>query len=173
MNQEWESKLGALLSKGGALLATAESCTGGLLASRISEVAGSSDWFAGGWVTYSNQMTVNQLGVSSELIESHGAVSWQVARAMSAGAIARSDALVSISTTGIAGPSGGTVEKPVGTVFIGCHVEGKAEVREFRFQGNRKSIRVATVATALQMVCASLLGEPIDEFEHQIGARIA
>ncbi len=173
MNQEWESQLGELISKRGALLCTAESCTGGLLASKITEIAGSSDWFAGGWVTYSNLMKVNQLGVPFELISRHGAVSWQVARAMCAGAIAQSDAVVSLSTTGIAGPSGGTENKPVGTVFIGCQVDSKSEVREFRFQGTRQSIRAATVATALQMACAILLSESIEEFEHQVGAPIA
>lgn len=140
-------------------IATAESCTTGLVAELIGQIPGASDWFCGGWVVYSNELKKSQLGVSSNLIEEHGAVSWQVAKAMSEGAVHKSGANVGISTTGIAGPSGGTEDKPVGTVFIGCTLNSETQIRKFRFSGNRDEIRRRAAMTALQMLRLLLKGE--------------
>jgi len=122
-----------MLKKSGATLATAESCTGGLLANRLTDIPGSSEVFLEGLVTYSNQSKSDLLGVPSELIASHGAVSKEVARAMAEGARARSGARYALATTGIAGPAGGSVEKPVGTLWIALSSEGDETVawREF------------------------------------------
>lgn len=165
-------RIGELLLQKNQTLATAESCTGGLLSSRLTSVAGSSDWFVGGWVTYSNQMKMSQLGVAEGFINTHGAVSWQVARAMCEGAALNSGASMSLSTTGIAGPSGGTDTKPVGTVCIGCHLGGQTSVREFRFKGNREAIREATVSAAIQIASLQLNGDEDQSLEFQIGAII-
>ena len=108
---------------------------------------------------YSNELKTSQLGVSSNLIEEHGAASWQVAKAMCEGAVSKSGANVGISTTGIAGPSGGTKDKPVGTVFIGCTLNSETQIRKFRFSGNRDEIRRRAAMTALQMLRLLLKGE--------------
>jgi nicotinamide-nucleotide amidase len=150
-------------------LATAESCTAGLLSDAIVQTDGASNWFSGGWVTYANEMKQSQLGVSSELLEKAGAVSYDVAKAMSEGAVSCSDARCGLSTTGVAGPDGGTTEKPVGTVFIGCTVETDTEVREFRFTGNRNEIRRRAASTALQMLRLRLLGIHVDTMCWQHG----
>ncbi len=151
-------------------LTTAESCTGGLIAECITQIPGSSEWYVGGWVTYSNAMKSSQLGVEQELIETHGAVSWQVSMAMCEGAIQNSGATASVSTTGIAGPTGGTEDKPVGTVFIGCCVDNKTNVRGFRFSGSRLDIRAQTVATAFEMIRDQLSGEDVEVMNCQHGA---
>ena len=163
-------QVGKLLQASDGQLVTAESCTGGLIADSITKIPGASAWYIGGWVTYSNAMKCSQLGIDSELFESHGAVSWQVAKAMCEGAIQNSDATSSLSTTGIAGPSGGTEDKPVGTVFIGCTVENMLQVREFRFSGSRNEIRSSTVAAAFEMICQQLSGEDEDVMCCQYGA---
>lgn len=133
------------------LLVTAESCTGGGIAYAITEMPGSSDWFERGFVTYSNPAKQEQLGVPHELIARHGAVSEQVAAAMAVGALQHSHADYSVAVTGIAGPDGGTEEKPVGTVCFGWGQRG-AGVRTARivFDGDRRQVRELSILTALQ-----------------------
>ncbi len=149
-------RVSELLLCKGANLATAESCTGGGIASALTALSGASEWYLGGWVTYSNRMKMQQLGVPEKMVEEYGAVSAQVAKAMCIGARKQSGASVSVSTTGIAGPSGGTDEKPVGTVFIGCSTEDKTDVRRFVFSGSRAQIQTQTVETALQLLLENI-----------------
>lgn len=132
------------------MLATAESCTGGLLASRCTDLAGSSAWFERGFVSYSNLSKSELLGVPMALIDQHGAVSEPVAKAMALGAIYRSTAMVSVAVTGVAGPGGGSFEKPVGTVWLAWCLEGSLHAELHHFSGNRAEIREATVAIALE-----------------------
>lgn len=133
----------------GLMMATAESCTGGLIAGACTEVSGSSDWFERGFVTYSNAAKHELLDVPAALIERHGAVSEPVARAMAAGAVGRSAAQVAVAVTGVAGPTGGSAEKPVGTVWFGwCTPEG-VFTEHRRFDGDRAAVRQATVRHAL------------------------
>jgi nicotinamide-nucleotide amidase len=137
------------------VLATAESCTGGLIAGALTAIAGSSDVVDRGFVTYSIPAKIDMLGVSADLIEQVGAVSREVAEAMAAGALARSQATMTVAVTGIAGPSGGSVEKPVGLVWFGLAARGVAVASERRvFPGDRTAIRAATVAHALGMIRA-------------------
>jgi len=157
---EAEELLAACRAKG-LRLTTAESCTGGLIAAILTEVAGSSDVFERGVVTYSNAAKTELLGVRTELIETHGAVSEQVVRAMAAGALAHSRADVAVSVTGVAGPGGGSVEKPVGLVHFGAATRGAPDtlhrVERFGFPG-RHAIRMASVETAFELLraCAGL-----------------
>ncbi len=146
------AKLGSLLLAGGLHVATAESCTGGLLAGAITSVAGSSDWFDRGFVTYSNEAKIELLGVARALIEGHGAVSEPVAAAMAAGALARSRADLALAITGIAGPGGGTPAKPVGTVCFAWARRGNGppSVRTEQLAGNRAAVREASVRIALE-----------------------
>ncbi len=132
------------------MMATAESCTGGLIAGACTDLAGSSDWFERGFVTYSNEAKTDLLGVDAALIAAHGAVSEPVARAMAAGAVARSRAQVAVAVTGVAGPSGGSADKPVGTVWFGWSVGGQVRTERRRFDGDRAAVRAATVHYALQ-----------------------
>ncbi|WP_422099792.1 CinA family protein [Variovorax sp.] len=142
--------LAGLLLKKGWLLATAESCTGGLIGAACTELAGSSAWFERGFVTYSNAAKTELLGVDAALVEAHGAVSEPVARAMALGAIAHSaPARVAVAVTGIAGPTGGTPDKPVGTVWFGWSVDGQVRTERRRFDGDRATVRAATVRHAL------------------------
>lgn len=143
------AQLAALLRTQQRMLATAESCTGGLIAAACTELSGSSDWFERGFVTYSNAAKSELLGVAPDLIASQGAVSESVARAMAQGALQHARAQVSLAVTGVAGPSGGSPEKPVGTVwFAWCLPEGTtSEVRHFA--GDRAAVRAATVQHAL------------------------
>ena len=145
------SHLAAHLQARGWQLATAESCTGGLIAATCTEVSGSSAWFERGFVTYSNQAKTELLGVDAALIDAHGAVSEVVARAMAEGALARSLAQVAVAVTGVAGPTGGSPDKPVGTVWLAWSVQG-GHTRALRcqFPGDRAAVRWATVAQALQ-----------------------
>ena len=166
------NQLGILLGKINGSVVTAESCTGGFLADLIVQTPGASAWFAGGWVAYSNELKTRQLGIDEQLIEKNGAVSWQVAQAMCEGAVEQSGATAAISTTGIAGPSGGTEEKPVGTVFIGCLFNGISTIREFRFSGDRLEIRSLAAYAALEMLRLELLGESVDMMCCQYGATI-
>jgi len=134
----------------GLKIATAESCTGGLVAGTLTAIAGSSDVYERGWVTYSNEAKREQLGVSAALLEAHGAVSGEVAEAMAKGALHRSKADVAISVTGIAGPGGGSPEKPVGLVYIGlARKDGWSQVERCRFDGDRDAVRAQTVTRAL------------------------
>ena len=137
----------------GIMLATAESCTGGLIAGALTEIAGSSDVLERGFVTYSNEAKTEQLGVAADLIAGNGAVSEPVARAMAEGAIARSRADLAVAVTGIAGPGGGSAEKPVGLVHIACARKRRDTLHERHvFRGNRASVRQASVAAAFDMV---------------------
>ena len=134
-------------------VATAESCTGGLIAACLSEVPGASDVLDRGLVTYSNAAKTELLGVPAELIRTHGAVSAEVAEAMAMGALAGGNVDVAISATGIAGPGGGTVEKPVGLVFLGGARRGRPPVHERHlFPGDRGAVRLATVAAAIALL---------------------
>jgi nicotinamide-nucleotide amidase len=134
-------------------LATAESCTGGLIAATCTAIAGSSDWFERGFVTYSNAAKVEQLGVSPQLIAQHGAVSEPVARAMAEGALAHSPADIAVAVTGIAGPGGAAPGKPVGTVWLALAQRGAPTRAELlQLNGDRASVRAQTVALALARV---------------------
>ncbi len=146
------------LLRRGWMMATAESCTGGLIAAACTERAGSSDWFERGFVTYSNAAKTDLLAVDPLLIESQGAVSEAVARAMAQGAVLHSRARVSVAVTGIAGPSGGSTEKPVGTVWFGFMVDEQLTSETRCFGGDRAAVRHATVKHALVRL-AELLGQ--------------
>jgi len=139
-------------------MATAESCTGGGIAAALTDLAGSSAWFDAGYVTYSNAAKQKMLGVNSAhfSLGGPGAVSEEVVREMSAGAVARSAANVAVAVSGVAGPGGGSAEKPVGTVWIGWCVEGETSAQCFLFEGDRAHIRQETVAAALQGVLKRL-----------------
>lgn len=139
-------------------LATAESCTGGLIAAACTDLAGSSQWFDRGFVTYSNAAKAEMLGVPAVLIDQHGAVSEAVARAMADGALAHSQAHVSLAVTGVAGPTGGSPEKPVGTVWLGWCVGGETHTEMQQFPGDRAAVRAATVRYALQRLLSWLPG---------------
>lgn len=132
------------------MLATAESCTGGMIASRCTDVAGASLWFDRGFVTYSNRAKSDMLGVPEELIDQHGAVSEPVAKAMALGAVYRSNSTVSIAVTGVAGPSGGSLIKPIGTVWIAWCIDGQIHSELQTFSGDREEIRLATTDWALE-----------------------
>jgi nicotinamide-nucleotide amidase len=145
-----------LTHKYGLMLATAESCTGGLIAAACTDLAGSSAWFERGFVTYSNAAKTELLGVPAELIDTHGAVSEPVVRAMVQGAVAHSHAQVAVAVTGVAGPSGGSADKPVGTVWLGWHVNGSVTTECCHFPGDRAAVRAATVQRALARLSALL-----------------
>lgn len=149
--------LAQILLQKGLQLATAESCTGGLIAATCTELPGSSAWFERGFVTYSNQAKTESLGVDAALIAEHGAVSEAVARAMAFGAIRHAAAQVSVAVTGIAGPTGGSAAKPVGTVWFGFSVAGQLSSEMQHFAGDRAAVRAATVQHALQRLI-DLLG---------------
>jgi len=152
--------LAQALQQRGWLLATAESCTGGLIAAACTERAGSSHWFERGFVTYSNASKTELLGVDAALIQAHGAVSQPVACAMAQGALERSMAEVSVAVTGIAGPGGAVPGKPVGTVWIGWARRGQLPAAERRpFSGDRASVRQAAVVAALDHVLTLITAE--------------
>jgi nicotinamide-nucleotide amidase len=132
------------------MMVTAESCTGGLIAGACTDLSGSSNWFERGFVTYSDAAKTELLGVDAALIEAHGAVSEEVARAMAEGAVSRSRAQVAVAVTGVAGPTGGSPEKPVGTVWFGWSANGQVRTERRRFDGDRATVRAATVHYALQ-----------------------
>ncbi|WP_416049684.1 CinA family protein [Cupriavidus basilensis] len=134
-------QVGISLNEKSLLLATAESCTGGLVAAAITDVSGSSGWFERGFVTYSNEAKSTMLGVPAKLIRDHGAVSEEVARAMAEGALLNSRAQVALSITGVAGPTGGTPEKPVGMVCFGWSNRITTKVETQRYRGDRQQIR--------------------------------
>jgi nicotinamide-nucleotide amidase len=146
--------VGRSLRRAGLTIATAESCTGGLIAKCLTDIAGSSDYFDRGWVTYSNAAKHDELGVRLATIERHGAVSEAVALAMARGALRKSPARVSIAVTGIAGPAGGSADKPVGTVWIAWGLQREegiqAYARLFRFRGGRNAIRRQAAVAALE-----------------------
>ena len=143
------ASLADLLIKNNFFMAAAESCTGGMIAAACTDLAGSSAWFERGFVTYSNSAKTEMLGVDAALIDRWGAVSEPVARAMALGAIAHSKAQVSVAVTGVAGPSGGSADKPVGTVWFGWSVAGLVTSECLLFEGDRAAVRAATVRHAL------------------------
>lgn len=157
-----EEVLGEILTERGWKIATAESCTGGLMAKRLTDVPGSSGWFERGFVTYSNESKVEMLGVEPAAIEKHGAVSQTVAEQMAAGAAARAGVQVGAGITGIAGPDGGTAQKPVGTVFIAAATPAGNASRSLRLHGPRDTIRQRSVQAAFDLVRRLALGLPID-----------
>jgi nicotinamide-nucleotide amidase len=137
----------------GLHIVTAESCTGGLIAACLTEVAGSSDVVERGYVTYSNEAKVDMLGVPAATLREHGAVSSHTAKAMAAGALAHSPADVAVAVTGIAGPAGGSPAKPVGLVYIAVQRRARAaEIERHMFSGDRNAIRMASVAAALDLL---------------------
>lgn len=149
--------LADLLLKKDWKLVTAESCTGGLIAAACTDLAGSSAWFERGFVTYSNEAKTELLGVNKTLLLRDGAVSESVARAMVQGALAHSHAQVALSVTGVAGPSGGSPAKPVGTVWFGLAVPGQVVTEVQHFTGERAAVRAASVLHALRQL-VTLLG---------------
>ena len=137
----------------GATLATAESCTGGLIAALITDIAGSSDVFTHGFITYANAAKTSMVGVPASLIAQHGAVSAPVAIAMAEGALDASGARIAVAVTGVAGPSGGSPEKPVGLVHIAvARVDGETLHRQHQFSGDRSSVRLQTVEAAVKLL---------------------
>ena len=142
--------LAQALQARGWMMATAESCTGGLIAAQCTELAGSSLWFERGFVSYSNAAKTELMGVPAALIAAHGAVSEPVARAMAQGALQHAQAEVSVAVTGIAGPGGGSADKPVGTVWLAWCVAGQLSSERCVFGGDRAAVRAATVQHALQ-----------------------
>jgi nicotinamide-nucleotide amidase len=146
---EITSSLAARLTALNWMMASAESCTGGLIAAQCTDLPGSSRWFDRGLVTYSNAAKTELLGVDATLIDAHGAVSQEVARAMALGAVYRTRARASVSVTGIAGPDGGSAEKPVGTVWFGWCIDGMLHTEMKRFTGDRQAIRQASTAWGL------------------------
>ncbi len=157
-DETMEATVGRLLAERGETVAVAESCTGGLLGERITSVPGSSGWFLGGVHAYANQVKRGLLGVPAETLEEHGAVSEPVARAMAEGARDRLGSTWALSTTGISGPDGGTEEKPVGTVWVGCAGPAGSEAHEFVFPFDRQRNRQVTVQMALDWLRRTLLG---------------
>ncbi len=142
-------QLGNLRNQNGFVISTAESCTGGWVAEAITSVSGSSEWFDRGFVTYSNQSKQEMLGVRAETLEKFGAVSEETAREMAEGALTHSQAQISIAITGIAGPDGGTKEKPVGTIWFAWSNSDITRTKKKTFTGNRHEIRLQAVITAL------------------------
>ena len=146
-----EERIFELCVQRGWKLAVAESCTGGLIGARLTSVPGSSSYFLGGVIAYSNNLKKDLLKVPAVLLDSEGAVSGNVAEAMARGVIAAMGAHCGISVTGVAGPDGGTREKPVGTVWIGIALPTSTTSRMYHFNGNREEVREQTVTTALEL----------------------
>lgn len=147
--RELVERLSAALKERGMKMAAAESCTGGMIAAAMTDRAGSSEVFERGFITYSNDSKIELLGVPAATLEKHGAVSAETVEAMARGALAHSRAGVVVSVTGIAGPSGGTADKPVGLVYIGWGTKNDIKVKERHFTGDRASVRRQTVEAAL------------------------
>ena len=151
-------KVGERLKAAGAQLVTAESCTGGWVAQAVTAIAGSSSWFERGFVTYSNDAKQELLGVTKQTLEAHGAVSEETAREMADGALKRSKGTIALAVTGVAGPGGGTREKPVGMVCFAWADGKKLRSETRRFSGDRDSVRRQSVIRALQGVLETLAG---------------
>ncbi|MBW2056071.1 MAG: CinA family protein [Deltaproteobacteria bacterium] len=147
-----EERIGRRLRREGATISVAESCTGGLIAHRITNVSGSSDYFESGVVSYSNESKADLLGVRLSLIDDHGAVSEPVARAMAEGIRRKRNTTLGLATTGVAGPLGGTARSPVGTVFIALSGPNGTAVRRFCFKGTRLKVKRLAADKALEMV---------------------
>lgn len=150
--------LASLLGARGWMLATAESCTGGLMAAACTALAGSSLWFERGFVCYANAAKTELLGVPEDLLHQHGAVSEAVARAMVQGALAHSRAQVALAVTGVAGPGGGSADKPVGTVWFGFALPGRVWTEGRHWPGDRARVRAAAVHHGLQQLVRALQG---------------
>jgi len=148
--QSTVEELAAALRRRGWRLATAESCTGGLIAAACTQLAGSSDWFERGFVTYSNAAKTGLLGVDATLIDAHGAVSEVVALAMAQGALARAPVELAVAVTGIAGPGGAVPGKPVGTVWLAWGTARGMRAERLQLDGDRDAVRMGTVRAALQ-----------------------
>lgn len=144
------------LTARGCEITTAESCTGGMLASMLVNAAGASEIFKEGYITYSNEAKSRLLGVDAQALERYGAVSETVARQMAEGAAAAAGATAALSVTGLAGPGGGTKEKPVGLVYIGCYLDGTTTAERNLFHGSRLEIREASARRALELLLARM-----------------
>jgi len=155
---ELEHQLGELLKMHKLTLATAESCTGGLIANRITNIPGSSDYFERGIITYSNESKIELLKVSRETIEKYGAVSSETAEAMAKGVLSLANTDLGLGVTGIAGPSGGTTEKPVGLVYIALASDRGVIHKKFNFTGNRLEIKQQTAEAGLKIIIEFLKG---------------
>lgn len=147
-----EFEVAELLEKKKLHVTTAESCTGGLIAGTLVNVPGISAWFGEGYVTYSNEAKEKLLGVSHETLERYGAVSAETAGEMATGAATAAGADAAVAVTGIAGPDGGTAEKPVGLVYMGCFCKGKIRVDKHFFSGDRVQVRAQSVQAALELL---------------------
>ncbi len=147
-----EEKLVQTLAEMGLTISTAESCTGGMVASTIIDVVGASDVYNEGFITYSNEAKMKYLNVSEETLSKYGAVCEDVVRQMAIGCRNATGSDVSVVTSGIAGPGGGSVEKPVGLVYIACAYKDVVEAKEYRFDGDRTQIRTQATQEAIQMV---------------------
>lgn len=159
ISKDLESKiisLGEKLKSENLKLVTAESCTGGMIGAVLTSVAGSSDWFNGGIISYSNRMKSKLLSVSNKTIKDHGAVSGETVEEMAYGATLSLNADISVSVSGIAGPGGGTDEKPVGLVYIGFCNRSKTSSFKFVFEGDRDSVREQTVNEAIDIILDNL-----------------
>ncbi len=164
-----EAVLGELLRERGETVATAESCTGGMLASRIVDIPGSSDYFLGGVVSYANEAKETLLGVSRSTLEEHGAVSSQVATQMSEGVRRRFGATYGIGITGIAGPGGGTPQKPVGLVYISLSTPSRTLCRRYHLTGGRNAVRTRTATAALNILWAEVAFGRVEEYPFEDG----
>jgi len=156
-NKPIESIIGEYLIENKLTIATAESCTGGLLAGRLINYPGISSAFLEGMVTYSNDAKQKRLGVRKETLDRYGAVSRETALEMACGVAREAGADIGISTTGIAGPGGGTAEKPVGLVYVGICIKGRASCIELRLSGDRQQVRSSTVDKALEYLKTQLI----------------
>ena len=159
VNMLLEKQLGEELRKRKLTIAVAESCTGGLLASRITDVPGSSEYLLGGVIAYQNEVKEALLRVSHEVIEAHGAVSAQTAEAMASGCRDLFKCDIAVSITGIAGPGGGSTEKPVGLVYVGLATKHEVISRRFQWQGSRIQNKEASVSAAMEMILSALKKE--------------
>lgn len=152
MKPSVEYRIAALLEKKNIKVSTAESCTGGLVAAALVNVAGISNWFEEGYVTYSNTAKQKLLGVDKDTLEQFGAVSEQTARQMAIGAAKAAGCQAAVATTGIAGPDGGTDEKPVGLVYIGAVVRDDVVIEKHIFKGDRADVRTQSTQAALELL---------------------
>lgn len=150
------AELGECLRVEDNLLATAESCTGGLLASTLTDTPGSSEWFAGSVVAYSNEVKTKLLGVSPEVLEKHGAVSESVVRAMAEGVLKATNTQFSVAISGIAGPGGGSEDKPVGTVWMAWSFPSGTRARQYSFSGSRQEVKEQSVMAAVNGLLAAV-----------------
>jgi PncC family amidohydrolase len=156
-NTQLLQKVAEALKQQGLTVATAESCTGGLLAHTLTNISGSSEYFKLGIISYSNQSKTDLLGVQEQLLIDHGAVSEQTAKAMAIGVKNRSNVDIGVSTTGIAGPTGGTKDKPIGLVYIAIATPTTIDVKQYQFSGSRVEHKKQTVTAALELILLNLI----------------